>query len=236
MPFRRGVPGGMATREAGLRVSDADGEPSPFKTRQERARERERKLDALVAAAVRLFNRKGFHAASLDDLAAQLGVGKPTIYHYLGNKEQVLFECLSRGLEDLRRAASDAHQTPGSGLDRLRVCLQFYGEVILGEYGRLIVRTGDELLSPDGVLQYRALKRNVDVAIRQLVKEGIADGSLEPGNATIITFTIVGALNWAARWHDPADGPDPGTTVAQIVDVLTRGVARRSAEPARPKS
>ena len=78
---------------------------SPFRTRVEKAQERAQKRDAVLTAAVRMFNARGYHATSLDDVAASLGISKPTIYHYLGNKEQVLIECVTRGLEPLRRAA-----------------------------------------------------------------------------------------------------------------------------------
>ena len=45
---------------------------SPFKTKDERAQERERKREAVLLAAVRLFNARGFYAASLDDLATKI--------------------------------------------------------------------------------------------------------------------------------------------------------------------
>src|SRR3546814_7754938 len=65
-----------------------------FRSREERDLERIEKREAVLKAAVEMFNARGFHATSLDDLAASLGISKPTIYHYLGNKDQVLLECL----------------------------------------------------------------------------------------------------------------------------------------------
>src|SRR2546422_9897159 len=54
----------------------------PFRTPAERVAQREQKREAVLRAAVRMFNSQGFHATSLDDVAASLGVSKPTIYHY----------------------------------------------------------------------------------------------------------------------------------------------------------
>src|ERR1700741_4448445 len=79
---------------------------SPFRTQAERAVEREQKREAVLRAAVRMFNSQGFHATSLDDVAASLGVSKPTIYHYLGAKDQVLLECLTYGVEQLLAVAA----------------------------------------------------------------------------------------------------------------------------------
>ena len=75
---------------------------SPFRSAQSRSEERAVKRQALLTAAVQLFNERGFHATSLDDVAASVGVTKPVVYHYLGNKDQVLFECVDLGLAQLR--------------------------------------------------------------------------------------------------------------------------------------
>src|SRR3546814_4776471 len=91
-----------------------------------------------------MFNARGFHATSLDDLAASLGISKPTIYHYLGNKDQVLLECLTRGLMQLRAAAEEAQTLPGTGLDRLRAFLRSYADVNMLDFGHSVIRTGEE--------------------------------------------------------------------------------------------
>src|SRR3546814_3852597 len=82
---------------------------SPFRTVREREVERAETRQAVLVAAVRMFNERGFHATSLDDVAASLGVTKPVIYHYLGNKDQVVFECVRIGLAQLREARSEEH-------------------------------------------------------------------------------------------------------------------------------
>src|SRR3954451_24715915 len=142
-------------------------EPSPFRTRTERLAEREQKREAVLRAAVRMFNNHGFHTTSLDDVAASLGVSKPTIYHYLGNKDQVLLECVTRGVEELREAVDDAHAIPGTGLDRLRSFLRRYAEITMDDFGRCVIRTADEALSPASGARFRALKREIDAAMRR---------------------------------------------------------------------
>jgi AcrR family transcriptional regulator len=202
-------------------------EPSPFRSATERQAEREQKREAVLRAAVRMFNAQGFHATSLDDVAASLGVSKPTIYHYLGNKDQVLFECVTRGVEQLRAAADEAHAQTGSGLERLRLFLRRYAEIIMDDFGRCVIRTADEQLTSESAARFRALKREIDKAMQGLIAEGMADGSIAPADVTLTGFTLAGALNWPARWHK-ADGRLSAEEVAvQMVDILTRGLAPR---------
>jgi AcrR family transcriptional regulator len=202
---------------------------SPFRTPQQRLEEREAKRRAVLRTAVQMFNERGFHATSLEDVAARLGISKPTIYHYLGNKDQVLLECLSSGLEQLREAAETSRKQPGTGLERLRSFLRRFAEVNMSEWGRCVIRTGEECLAPESAERLKVLKREVDGAMRQLISEGIADGSIAAGDPMIIAFTLAGALNWPARWFSE-NGKDSAEKVAeQMVDLLTAGIAPRKA-------
>ncbi len=200
---------------------------SPFRNKLQRESERLEKREALLLAAVRMFNSKGFFATSLDDVAASLKVSKPLIYHYLGNKDQVLLECVTRGLQELRRAVQDARTIQGDGLGRLRIFLRQYAEIIMNDFGRCVIRTADEALSRDSALRFRRLKKEIDSEMRMLIRAGIKDKSIARGDVKMIAFTLAGALNWPARWHDPEGKDSAKAIAADMVDILTRGLAAR---------
>ena len=202
-------------------------EQSPFRTPQERAADREQKREAVLHAAVRMFNARGFHATSLDDVAASLGVSKPTIYHYLGNKDQVLFECVTRGVAQLREAADQALASPGTGLERLRSFLRRYAEITTTDFGRIIVLTSDAELTAESAKRFRALKREIDTGLRSLIERALADRSVALVDVRLAAFTIAGAINWTARWHRNEGAMTPANVAEQMVDLLTKGLAPR---------
>jgi AcrR family transcriptional regulator len=88
---------------------------SPFQSPQQRSKARAAKREAVLRAAVQMFNERGFHQTSLDDVAASLGISKPTIYHYLGNKDQVLLECVTIGCRNCWRRPRIAAQRERQG-------------------------------------------------------------------------------------------------------------------------
>lgn len=200
---------------------------SPFSTPEQRAEERSAKRQAVLRAAVRMFNERGFNATLLDDVAASLGISKPTIYHYLGNKEQVLLECVALGLEQFLAAADQARRMSGSGLDRLRHFLRAYAQVNMDDFGRCVIRTGPEALSPEGAQSLRERKRRIDAAMRSFIEEGMADGSIARSDPKILAFTLAGALNWPARWHVASGELSAQAIAHQMVDILTLGLAPR---------
>src|SRR6185312_4198944 len=93
-----------AARSSPPRVSPTPPTPSPWRARRERHRDHAIKREAVIRAAARAFNQKGYHNTSLDDIAAALEVTKPTVYYYVSNKEQLLFECFLAGVEQIRAA------------------------------------------------------------------------------------------------------------------------------------
>jgi AcrR family transcriptional regulator len=209
------------------RQSTAEAIVSPFRSTRSTAEERKEKRDALLLAAVRMFNERGFHATSLEDVAASLGVTKPVIYHHLGNKDQVLFECVRIGLRELQPAAEQTRAEPGTGLYRLKSFLRRYAEVIMSDFGRCVIRTGDEVLSPDARSKFRALKREIDTALRAMIEQAAADGSATVPDVRIAALTFAGALNWSARWYHH-DGKTSATDMAAaLVDMLCAGIAPR---------
>ena len=197
---------------------------SVFRTPAQREADRVAKREAVLRAAVRMFNEKGFHATSLDDVAASLGISKRTIYHYLANKDQVLLECVTIGLGQLREAAAEARARPGTGRDRLMRFLRRYAEVNMEDFGRCVIRTGDEVLSAESRPRFRQLKREIDMAMRAMIADAIADGSIAPVDVKLAAFTLAGALNWPARWHAAEGGMSAGEISGAMVDMLMNGL------------
>src|SRR5262245_37059664 len=184
-----------ATRKRAARVRHPERE-SPWVTADQRAVERARKRDAVILAAARAFKQRGYHNTSLDDIAAILHVTKPTIYHYVENKEQILFECFRTGLDQIRSAFAEGRRSDVPARERLEVVIRRYAAAVTSEFGWCMVRAEDLDLSPVMSSQIKALKSEIDQGIRRLLREGREDGSVRDVDAKMTAFALAGALNW----------------------------------------
>ena len=213
----------MRTGATAKRSADVSPWPKPEQRQQSRASKRE----AVLLCAVEFFNQKGFHATSLDDVALSLNVTKPTIYHYFANKDEILFACVQRGLEEIRLAAEAAEQAGGNGLQRLRALLIDYAMMMSDGFGACVGRTPDHALSPESLARIKLFKRDKDAIVRRLIEAGMADGSIAAADVRLTTFTVLGALNWISRRYDPA-GPLSKREIAEhSVGTLIGGLATR---------
>lgn len=200
---------------------------SPWKLPADRERQRELKRDAVILAAARAFRERGYHNTSLDDIAAVLNVTKPTLYYYVSNKEQMLFECFREGLGRIASACGEARDADASGRDRLVAVVRGYAEAITSDFGWCMVRAEDQDLSPGMSARIKALKSEIDQDIRRLVRAGLADGSIAPGDPKMIAFAIAGALNWIAHWYRD-DASLPSSAIAdRFVEFFINGLAPR---------
>ena len=201
---------------------------SPWSGRRRQTRDHDVKREAVIRAAARAFDARGYHHTSLDDIAAGLGVTKPTVYYYVENKEQLLFECFLAGLHPIREAFREAERAGGSGRERLNAVIRGYALAIASEYGWCMVRAHDQDLRPGMRRQINALKSEIDQGIRSLLQAGMADGSIEPCDPKIAAFALAGALNRIAHWYR-ADEPMTAADVADaFITVFENGFLPRS--------
>jgi AcrR family transcriptional regulator len=202
--------------------------PSPWKRLADRKHERDVKREAVLLQAARSFTARGFHRTSLDDIAAELHVTKPTLYYYFTNKEQILYECFRFGLGRLEDASRAQDRADWSGRRRLVAYLRRYAEIILSDFGGCMALVRDNELGPGYRARIKRLKSEIDRRIRDLVAAGMADGSIARGDPKLTAFALAGALNWAAHWYRPAGELSPSRIAQLLTNLFVRGMAPRS--------
>jgi AcrR family transcriptional regulator len=200
---------------------------SPWKPAVERARQREIKRDAVILTAARAFKARGYHNTSLDDIAALLNVTKPTIYHYVNNKEEILFQCFRVGLDQIKAAFLDSAKSASSRREALAAVMRRYACAIASEFGWCMVRAEDQDLSPAMSQRIKTSKSEIDQGIRKLLREGMEEGSIRRCDAKITAFALAGALNWIAHWHKPNDALTPAEIADRIVEAFMDGLRPR---------
>jgi AcrR family transcriptional regulator len=195
------------------------------------ARYEQRRLEVLRAAA-KTFNRLGFHIATLDDVADELGVTKPAIYYYARSKDELLAACGQLAIESLEAALDRSGAPEHSAADRLRRFFALYADIICGDFGRCLVLTEPRDLAPKSRKINVAGRRALNLAVRDIIREGIAEGSFRRCDERTLAIALFDAFNGLARWFSPRGPASLSTTVDQYLAIFLHGVAR-DAGPAR---
>lgn len=170
---------------------------------------------ALIREAGRAFSRKGFHNTSMDDVAEVLNVTKPALYYYIKTKQDILYECHSYALDLAERARQVAFTETEEPLERLRLLLGNYIELLTSSFGSYAV-LAEPVSSLDPESRETILKRmrEFDTMLRDLVEKAIEAGSMPPVDSKLAIAFFMGSINHITRWYSP-DGPRSGHEIAE---------------------
>jgi len=194
-------------------------EPRPF----DREAQYNAKRRAVIRSAAAAFRRRGYHNASMTEIAKSLGLTKAALYYYVKSKEEILFEAHIMVYDKMDELVKSVRGQGETGLEKL--------QILYGEFAQMLTRDGLALLtdidSLNGENQQTVLKRRgrIERAVTRLVEKGMADGSIKKADAKVTVFFLMGALNWLNVWFE-SGGRLSGENIAQqFVAQMSVGVA-----------
>lgn len=158
----------------------------------------------IVAAASELFERVGYYNTSMDDIATAVGIKKPSLYHHVKSKGQIVAWIHNSLADDLlarlRQRVNDGespsttiywvisdilhalHEKPG----HLRVYFEHHREI------------------PE---EYRAeahhKRDNYSHLVNEVIASGVRRGTFRTDNVSLTTLALFGMCNWAYQWYRP---------------------------------
>ena len=191
----------------------------------------DRRIEILKSAAA-AFRRRGYHGASVDQIASALEMTKGNLYYYFKNKEDILFACHDYSLDLLLALMKDVQAEPSSPEAKLRRLVLAFVHLILDELHATALTLDPEALSPPLLKRVIAKRDQFDHGIRAIIQQGIDQGVFKPGDPKMIEFAMMGAINWIAKWFDPA-GPQTSTTIGDaFADYLVGGLLKKPSRQA----
>ncbi len=157
-----------------------------------RSSTRERILDA----ALGVFSEKGFHVATMDEVADLAGVGKGTLYRYFANKETLFNELVRQRLEELEIKARTILDGQDDVLTMITKYVRVYFEFFDQNQGlyRLIVQERHDIGVQVEDLYLKQVKRRILVLRRKVLEAG-QKGVLKPLDFETVFYGVMGFIH-----------------------------------------
>ncbi|MDX6427316.1 MAG: TetR/AcrR family transcriptional regulator, cholesterol catabolism regulator [Gaiellaceae bacterium] len=163
----------------------------------------------LTRIAARLFAKQGYQGTSLADLAEELGVQKPSLYHHIAAKEDLLWEVAWEGANAFH-AALDGVPADAPATERIRLALRGHLGVVAGQLDIATVFVREwRYLEGERNEAFVAERRRYEERIRELFRDGV-DGSELRTDLDVPTAALLflSAANWAYTWLRPGADTD----------------------------
>ena len=169
----------------------------------------------ILDAAAQVFRQKGFHGASMADIAEAVNLQKASLYHHVSSKQEILLSLLDRALELLLERISAISTQDVSPDKKLQLMMQEYMKILVDNQDLAAV-----LLFEHRSLERRQHARHVpnrdkfEALWRQVLSEGVQGKVFKCDDPAVAARAILGIMNWTLTWYRS----DGGLSIEQIAD------------------
>lgn len=184
--------------------------------------------DDILDAAAQIFREKGFHAASMQDIAQAVNLQKASLYHHVNSKQEILVAILDRALDLLIERMEAVMAKPLPPDEMLRLAMRTYLEAML-EHRDLAAVLLLEHRSLKDEYQARHIPRRdrFERLWRDLIQSGLDAGLFCCADVVMSVRALLGVMNWTITWYRP-DGSLSGDEIAaHFSDLFLRGLLTR---------
>jgi AcrR family transcriptional regulator len=186
----------------------------------------------IVQAAAQIFRQKGYHAASMQDIADAVGLQKASLYHHFASKQDILLEILDEALDLLIADMQAVLDTDLPPEDQLRQAMRAYVSRVTQEASlAAVLQLEHRNLDPRRRARHIPRRDRYDSLWRELIRRGIDRGTFRPMDERMVTFALLGIQNWMITWYRP-EGRLPAAEIAdQFADLMLNGLSPADRRP-----
>lgn len=188
------------------------------------------RADQILDAALELFARKGFHAASMDDLVAESGLSKGSLYWYFESKDDIVFGVLKRMFEHELGELDELIAQEGPARPRLmRLVEQLAEEIHRMERQMPLVYEFYAVLSrrPEVREYLQAYFRRYKELLARLLRQGVTAGEIREHDVERTALSLAGVLEGVTLlWAVDPDDVDWQVQTRHAVGLILDGLER----------
>ncbi|MFI8521360.1 TetR/AcrR family transcriptional regulator [Streptomyces sp. NPDC085481] len=175
----------------------------------------------MMDAAVRTFGRRGYQAASMDEIAELAGVSKPLVYLYLRSKEELFTACIRREAEALLSVVAVAVEGEGAAEERLwDGVLAFFTHTAEHPDAWAVLSRQSRAQGEPFATEAERMREEIAAYVGVLIR-GAARG---PCDAEGLAQALVGAAESLANWANGAGGVAPRQAATTLMSLVWSGL------------
>jgi AcrR family transcriptional regulator len=182
----------------------------------------------IVAAATRVFSQRGYHAASMNEVAEELGMRKPSLYHHVRKKEDLLFAIHEQLIDELIEQTTSVLLTAHTPEEKIRRVLRVNMSFVARHRDGVTVFLQERRAVSGERWEELVFKRDFyEKMVSAVIAEGIAAGSFVDVPPNIAARGVLAMANWGYTWFDPG-GELSADAVSEIfAEIVLKGLLTR---------
>jgi TetR/AcrR family fatty acid metabolism transcriptional regulator len=194
------------------------------------------KRQLILAAAIRVFARAGYHTSRVGDIAEEAGIAHGLLYHYFPSKEEVLATIFRENWRELIAAFHRVEQSQEAADEKLRGIAKILLRSWRSDPDLVRVMVREVARSPHLHQQVDEIREGF-LTIQRIIERGQAEGVFRPElDALLASWVFYGGLEEVLTGWVLGQLPDGDEEVARaertVVDLVCAGLSAGRAVPA----
>lgn len=189
-------------------------------------RESPLRRDDILQAAAQIFRQKGYNAASMQDIADAVGLQKPSLYHHVNSKQEILLALLDHALDLLIADMNDVLASTEPSDKKLHAAMRAYIRRLAAEADLAAVLLLEyRSLQPKLRAQHIQRRDRVESAWRDIIVEGTEAGLFRQVDPAVAGFALLGVQNWMITWFQSNGRMTADQLADAFFDLFLRGLS-----------
>jgi AcrR family transcriptional regulator len=195
--------------------------------------------DEIIAAAAKVFRTKGYHAATVQDVADAVGILKGSLYHHFKSKDELLYLIVKEPIARIYARMAEIVASDRPAADKLGRAILAHLEAFDEHYPHLFVYLHErEEMKRSFRERFKLSPKQYEQCWQQILREGVKAGEFRADlDVQVVSYGLLGMLNWLYKWYDPRGRLAVREVAAQFTALALGGLAttapRRAARGAR---
>lgn len=157
----------------------------------------------ILDASMSLFAKRGYHGTGIRDIAVEAGLSTATLYHYMGNKQDLLVHIMREANTRLTRAAEKALAATNDPAERILLLTRV---LVTTEATHRLTIVGDtelRVLNPDSAADIIKIRDAHEQQWTAAIRDGAREGCFHVDDEQLARFALIQMCTGVAHWYYP---------------------------------
>ncbi|MCL6581428.1 MAG: TetR/AcrR family transcriptional regulator [Firmicutes bacterium] len=188
------------------------------------------KEERILEVAMRVFRERGYHAASMQEIADAVGMQKGSLYYYISGKQELLFMILERAIDTITARLEAIYQSALPPREKLRQAIVTHVETVSQRQDMLTILLRERhALSPTQQAVMEEKSDHYERLFQRIIGEGIREGDFRPVDIKVTSFGILGMCNWIYQWYRAGGRLEAREIGEMFADLIFSGLLSEAA-------
>jgi AcrR family transcriptional regulator len=184
----------------------------------------ETRKDEIIQTSAILFQKKGYSAVTMRDIAKSMGIKAASLYNHIKSKQEILSDIIMSLADQFTEQMKIIKNSDDSSVDKLKNIVALHVNITSHNQFGMASLNNDWMHLELELECYLKLRKNYENDFRNIIEKGIEDNELVNGNPEVILFSMLSTLRSLYLWLPKKEDLDIQKFTNELSLVLIKGI------------